>query len=123
VLFWVAGFDILYACQDADFDRQAGLHSVPSRLGIRASLRIAAVCHLVMLGLLVALGVASADLGTIYFVGLAAVAVLLVYEHALVRPDDLTRVNQAFFQVNGVISMGLLMLVIVQLAVNSWSRG
>jgi 4-hydroxybenzoate polyprenyltransferase len=117
VLFWVSGFDILYACQDADFDATAGLHSVPARFGVPASLRLAAACHAVMLGLLVALGFASPHLGAIYFVGLAVIGGLLVYEHRLVRPDDLTRVNRAFFHVNGVISFGLLALVLVQLAV------
>jgi 4-hydroxybenzoate polyprenyltransferase len=117
VLFWVAGFDILYACQDVDFDRKARLHSVPAALGVPASLRVAMVCHFVMLGLLVALYFAARpDLGVIYLVGIAAVAVLLVYEHWLVRPDDLSRVNQAFFQVNGVISVGLFVVVLVQLA-------
>ena len=116
VLFWVAGFDILYACQDAAFDRDHGLHSVPARFGVGASLRVAAGCHAVMFGLLVALGFASPHLGTIYRAGLAAVGALLVYEHALVRPHDLARVNRAFFAVNGVISVGLLALVLVQLA-------
>ncbi len=117
VMGWVTGFDILYACQDADFDRAEGLHSVPARLGVRRSLRVAAGCHAAMFALLVALGFASPHLGAVYFAGLAAVGVLLVYEHALVRPDDLTRVNRAFFHVNGVISVGLLLLVLVQLAV------
>jgi 4-hydroxybenzoate polyprenyltransferase len=117
VLFWVSGFDILYACQDADFDRDAGLHSVPARFGVGNSLRIAAGCHAVMVGLLVGLGFASSHLGAVYFAGLVAVAALLVYEHRIVRPDDLSRVNRAFFQVNGVISVGLLVLVLVQLAV------
>lgn len=118
VLFWVAGFDVLYACQDVDFDRQARLHSVPAALGVRASLRVALLCHLVMLGLLVVLWrVASPDLGAVYLAGVALVAALLVYEHWLVRPDDLTRVNQAFFQVNGIISVGLFAVVLLQLAV------
>lgn len=117
VLFWVSGFDILYACQDADFDRRAGLHSVPARFGVPVSLRIAAACHAVMFGLLVGLGFASPHLGAVYFAGLAAIGALLVYEHRLVRPDDLTRVNRAFFHVNGVISVGLFALVLVQLAV------
>jgi 4-hydroxybenzoate polyprenyltransferase len=118
VLFWVAGFDILYACQDVDFDRQARLNSVPARLGIRASLRLALVCHLVMLVLLALLfRVAAPNLGAIYLAGVGAVALLLVYEHWLVRPDDLSRVNQAFFQVNGVVSFGLFVIVVVQLAV------
>lgn len=117
VLTWVTGFDILYACQDAAFDRAAGLHSLPARLGVRRSLRVAAGCHAVMFGLLVGLGVASPPLGAVYFAGLAAVGGLLVAEHRLVRPDDLTRVNAAFFQVNGVISVGLLAVVLAQLAV------
>src|SRR5262245_1870491 len=117
VACWVAGFDILYACQDADFDRGEGLHSVPARFGVRASLRIAAACHAVMFALLVGLSFTSPHLKTVYLIGLAAVGALLVYEHSLVRADDLTRVNRAFFHVNGVISVGLLVLVLVQLAV------
>jgi 4-hydroxybenzoate polyprenyltransferase len=116
VLFWVAGFDIIYACQDVDYDRRARLASIPARLGVRASLRLALVCHAVMVGLLVALFWAAApDLGVVYLVGVAAVAILLAYEHWLVRPDDLTRVNQAFFRVNAVISVGLLLVVLLQL--------
>ena len=115
VLFWVTGFDIFYACQDVDFDRKVRLRSIPATLGIRASLWVALACHLVMLGLLVALYWA-ANLGIIYLCGVAAVALLLIYEHALVRPDDLSRVNQAFFHVNGIISVGLFVVVVVQLA-------
>jgi 4-hydroxybenzoate polyprenyltransferase len=119
VLFWVAGFDILYACQDVDFDRKARLRSVPAALGVRASLRVALACHLVMLALLVALYLVATPLGLIYLMGVAGVAVLLGVEHSLVRPDDLSRVNQAFFQVNGVISVGLFVVVLVQLAVGA----
>jgi 4-hydroxybenzoate polyprenyltransferase len=107
VLLWVAGFDIIYACQDVEFDRQARLHSVPARIGAAGALRLAAVCHLGMILLLAALPFAYPQLGWIYGVGIAAVAVLLAYEHYLVRPDDLARVNVAFFQVNAVISVGL----------------
>jgi 4-hydroxybenzoate polyprenyltransferase len=118
VLFWVAGFDTLYACQDVDFDRRAKLASIPARLGVPVSLRLALACHVVMLALLVALYWAAAPhLGWIYLGGIAGVALLLAYEHWLVRPDDLTRVNQAFFQVNGIISLGLLLVMIVQLAI------
>ena len=117
VAFWVAGFDILYACQDAAFDQDAGLHSVPARFGVPTSLRIAAACHAIMFGLLAGLYFASPHLGAVFLAGLAAVGVLLVYEHRLVRADDLTRVNRAFFHVNGVISLGLLAVVLVQLAV------
>lgn len=115
VLAWVAGFDILYACQDADFDRAAKLYSVPAAIGVANALRVAAVCHFVMVGLLIALyAVASPPLGMIYLIGVAAVAGLLAYEHAIVRPDDLSRVNEAFFHVNGVISVGLFLLILLQ---------
>jgi 4-hydroxybenzoate polyprenyltransferase len=109
VLAWVAGFDIIYACQDVEFDRQSRLKSVPASLGVVGALRLAAVCHLVTLVLLALLPwlCPQVQLGWIYGLGIAAVALLLVYEHALVRPDDLTRVNAAFFNVNVVISVGL----------------
>lgn len=110
VLLWVAGFDIIYACQDYQHDVQAGLHSVPAKLGVAGSLRLAALCHLGMIVLLALLPVVYAPLGWLYGSGILAVAVLLIYEHALVRPDDLTRVNQAFFHVNAVVSIGLLLI-------------
>jgi len=108
VLVWVAGFDILYACQDVQFDRQMGLHSVPVRLGVPGALRLAATCHGVTVLLLALLPLVYPPLGWIYGVGVAGVAGLLVYEHALIRPDDLERVNVAFFHVNAIISLGLL---------------
>jgi 4-hydroxybenzoate polyprenyltransferase len=124
VLFWVAGFDILYACQDVEFDRRAGLASVPARLGVRNSLRVALACHVVMVALLVGLYWVAAPLhGAVYALGVAAVAVLVAYEHWLVRPDDLSRVNQAFFHVNGVISIGMFVVVLAQLALGAWSAG
>jgi 4-hydroxybenzoate polyprenyltransferase len=115
VLLWVAGFDIIYACQDVDFDRAAGLHSVPARWGVAWALRIAAACHLAMVALLLALVWAFPPLGWIYGVGVAAVASLLVYEHWIVRPDDLDRVNVAFFQVNAVVSIGLFVVASLDL--------
>ena len=115
VLFWVAGFDILYACQDADFDRAAGLHSIPARLGIRRSLCVAAMCHAVMFALLFVLPEVCPTLSGFYTWGLIPIGLLLVYEHALVKPDDLARVNRAFFQVNGIIGFGLLALVLLNL--------
>jgi 4-hydroxybenzoate polyprenyltransferase len=117
VAFWVAGFDILYAGQDAEFDRAEGLHSIPARFGIPTSLRIAAACHAMMFALLVAVWFSSPHLAAVFLCGLAAVGALLMYEHRLVRADDLSRVNRAFFHVNGVISVGLFLLVLVQLAV------
>jgi 4-hydroxybenzoate polyprenyltransferase len=116
VLFWVSGFDIIYACQDVDFDRTVGLQSVPKNFGVRRALWIAAACHGLMIVPLVGLGLVY-PLGPIYFVGVAAVAALLIYEHALVRPDNLTRVNLAFFQVNVVISIGLLVVAVVDMLV------
>jgi 4-hydroxybenzoate polyprenyltransferase len=116
VLLWVSGFDIIYACQDVEFDRSVSLRSIPKTFGVRRALWIAAACHALMIVPLVGLGVVY-PLGPIYFVGVVAVAVLLIYEHAIVRPDDLTRVNIAFFQVNVVISMGLLVVAVVDLLV------
>jgi len=109
VFLWVAGFDIIYACQDADFDVQARLHSVPSKFGVPTALRIAAVCHFAMVAVLASLPWAfpQLHLGWIYGAGVAAVAALLAYEHTLVRPDDLARVNTAFFHVNSIVSFGL----------------
>jgi 4-hydroxybenzoate polyprenyltransferase len=117
VLAWVAGFDILYACQDVDFDRRSGLHSVPAWLGVQRSLWLALACHVAMIGLLVLLWWA-ASLGIVFLIGVGAVAALLAYEHWLVRPDDLTRVNTAFFHVNAIISVGLLLIVIADLIVS-----
>src|SRR5271157_5909050 len=114
VLCWVSGFDIIYACQDVEFDNQAGLKSVPSWLGVPAALRLAALCHAFMILSLAGLEL-TYPLGKIFFVGIAAVAVLLFYEHALVRPDDLTRVNLAFFHVNVIISMGLFLFGLADL--------
>ncbi len=110
VLLWVAGFDIIYACQDYEVDRRERLHSVPSRLGVPRALKLAALCHAAMIVLLLALPLVFPLLGGLYWTGIVAVAILLIYEHRLVRPDDLTRVNEAFFHVNAVISVGLLLL-------------
>jgi 4-hydroxybenzoate polyprenyltransferase len=107
VLTWVAGFDVIYACQDFESDRRAKLHSVPVRLGVAGALRLAAACHLVTIAFLACLPLVYPPLGGLYWAGIAAVALLLVYEHSLVRPDDLSRVNLAFFRVNAVISLGL----------------
>jgi len=115
VLFWVAGFDIIYSCQDVAFDQSFRLLSVPARWGVLRALRMAALCHLATIVLLFALPWVFPPLGWLYVAGVLAVAALLVYEHALVRPDDLTRVNQAFFHVNAVISIGLLTVGAVDL--------
>jgi 4-hydroxybenzoate polyprenyltransferase len=110
VLSWVAGFDMIYACQDYDSDLKAGLHSVPVRLGIAGALRLAAACHLGTVALLACLPLVYPPFDWIFWAGVAAVAGLLVYEHLLVRPDDLSRVNAAFFNVNAIISIGLFLI-------------
>jgi 4-hydroxybenzoate polyprenyltransferase len=104
VTFWVAGFDILYACQDFDFDRHAGLHSIPRHLGIHHALWVARTFHLIMFLLLIAL-LPTFALGKLAIAGVAAVLLLLLYEHSLVKPDNLSRLNAAFFTMNGVISV------------------
>jgi len=121
VLLWVTGFDIIYACQDVEFDTQARLHSVPVKLGVSGALRLAAVCHGLMIVVLATLPLAAwwggpaVPLGALYGIGVAAVAALLVYEHWVVRPTDLTRVNVAFFQVNAVVSIGLFVVATIDL--------
>lgn len=118
ILFWVGGFDIIYACQDAEVDRSQGLHSIPAKFGIPAALRIAFGSHLLTIACLLALW-RVADLGTVFLIGTICVALLLLYEHRLVRPDDLARVNVAFFHVNAVISIGLLILGVLDICVSS----
>jgi 4-hydroxybenzoate polyprenyltransferase len=110
VLTWVAGFDIIYACQDYENDKQARLHSVPVALGIPNALRLAAGCHLVTIVLFACLPFVYPLFGWVFWGGVVAVAVLLAYEHLLVRPDDLSRVNASFFNVNAVISIGLFLV-------------
>lgn len=104
VMLWVAGFDIIYACQDIAFDRTVDLHSIPKKFGVTAALYASAALHVLMLGLLVIVAEMS-GLGWIALAGLAAVAALLAYEHLLVKPTDLSRVNAAFFTINGYISV------------------
>jgi 4-hydroxybenzoate polyprenyltransferase len=104
VTFWVAGFDVLYACQDFDFDRDSGLHSIPRYLGISRALWVARAFHIIMLLLLVAVLVAF-GMGKLAIAGVALVAVLLAYEHSLVSGGDLRKLNAAFFTMNGVISV------------------
>lgn len=106
VLCWVAGFDLIYACQDASFDRASGLHSIPARFGIASSLALSRALHVATVALL-ALVWWRAELGWIYLAAIALAAVLLVYEQSLVRADDLSRVNLAFFTVNGWVGVGL----------------
>ena len=114
VLFWVAGFDVLYACQDMAHDREAGLNSIPGTWGIRAAFWVARVMHLIMLCLLCWLLKLFA-LNAIAWVGVAAVSILLLYEHLIISPTDLRRLNAAFFTLNGIISVLFFLFVAASL--------
>jgi 4-hydroxybenzoate polyprenyltransferase len=113
VLFWTAGFDIIYACQDRDFDERAGLYSIPKSLGVARALLTSRAFHVATVGLLVAVGYVG-ELGWIYALGVLCVVGLLAYEHSLVRPDDLSRVNLAFFTLNGLVSLVFMTAVVLQ---------
>ena len=118
VTLWVGGFDVLYACQDFEHDRAAGLHSLPQAIGIPAAFWAARVMHLAMLALLLWFGTLF-QFHTLGWVGIAAVALLLFYEHSLVSPSDLRRLNAAFFTMNGVIAMVFLAFVAADLYLRS----
>jgi 4-hydroxybenzoate polyprenyltransferase len=112
VVFWLIGFDILYSCMDMEFDRASSLNSIPQKFGVKTALRIACISHSLMVVLLFALLQSVNELGFLYSAGVFIVAGLLVYEHSLVSPNDLSEINMAFFNVNGVISMGLMVFVV-----------
>jgi 4-hydroxybenzoate polyprenyltransferase len=107
VLLWTAGFDIIYACQDFDFDRRSGLHSIPARVGIRGGLWISSVLHVVMVAVLIGVTLLT-NFGVLYLIGVGIVAIILTYEHAIVTPNDFSRVNLAFFTLNGMVSLVLM---------------
>ncbi len=107
VVCWTGGFDVIYATADYEHDRAHGVHSLPSRLGIGRALVASRVTHVVSVGFLVALGLVSTDLGTLWYAAVAVTAGLMVVQHKMVRPDDLSRVNVAFFTMNGLISVVL----------------
>jgi 4-hydroxybenzoate polyprenyltransferase len=113
VTTWIGGFDILYALSDREFDRSAGIFSIPARFGVLAALVISALLHLGTLLALVAVGT-SADLGMIYFLGVAIVFAIFIYEHAIVRPTDLSRLNVAFFNLNGYVSLVYLLATLAE---------
>lgn len=115
IVFWVTGFDVIYACQDIEADRRLGLYSLPARLGMDRAMWLARICHGLMLASLVGFGQVTPELNLFYWLGVAAVCGLLVYEHWLVRGRDLTRINLAFLHVNGVISVGLFVLTLADL--------
>jgi len=104
VAFWVGGFDLIYACQDIDFDRRAGIHSIPQRFGVGAALYGSIVCHMAMVALLAEV-IRLEHLGWFAIAGVVLMSALLAYEHWIVRPSDLSRLNAAFFNVNGYISL------------------
>lgn len=116
VVLWTAGFDIIYACQDLEHDIKSGLYSIPKKLGIKGALILSAVLHLFMVGVLLAVS-RYTELGMMYMIGVGIVAVLLIYEHALVRPKDLSKINTAFFTVNGIISVGLMGITLLDIFV------
>jgi len=110
---WVAGFDILYALQDYEFDKRHGVKSLPVKLGIEGAIRVARMLHLLTFIFLLLVGVLHPKMGVIYFVGLLLLAVFLYYEHRLVKPDDLSKVNKAFFTVNGWVSVLYFLIVLL----------
>lgn len=116
VVLWTAGFDIIYACQDLEHDIKSGLYSIPKKLGIKRALILSAVLHLFMVGVLLTVS-RYTDLGIIYRVGVCIVAALLIYEHSLVKPKDLSKINTAFFTVNGIVSVGLMGITLLDIFV------
>ncbi|HLM67045.1 MAG TPA: UbiA-like polyprenyltransferase [Longimicrobium sp.] len=114
VLCWVAGFDILYSLQDMEFDRAEGLHSVPAALGARGALAVSRTLHVLSTVLFVALGFLVPGLGAVYFAAAAVIGVMLVYEQSLVRADDFSRIDAAFFNVNGAISVVFFLMVLAE---------
>jgi 4-hydroxybenzoate polyprenyltransferase len=118
---WIGGFDLIYSCQDAEIDRRIGSRSFPARFGIPAALRASASVHAVTLAAFAWFG-AAAGLGWLWWVGVALTGVVLVYEHAIVRADDLSRVNRAFFTANGVIGIGLFAFALADLLVHGLGR-
>jgi 4-hydroxybenzoate polyprenyltransferase len=104
VATWIGGFDVLYALSDRELDRSLGVHSIPVRFGVPAALAISAAAHCVTALALVAAG-RAAGLGTIYFAGVAAVVLILIYEHGIIRPSDLSRLDVAFFNLNGYVAL------------------
>ncbi len=114
VIFWLAGLDIIYSCQDIEFDKSHGLFSFPARLGIAKALKLSALFHTIMILLLFSL-IFLGNLGLFFIIGVVLIAGLLLYEHSIVQPDDLSRGNVAFFNVNGIISIGLMLMTIVDI--------
>jgi 4-hydroxybenzoate polyprenyltransferase len=115
VLFWLAGFDIIYSLQDREFDRQQGLQSIPARFGVAGALRFSAFFHFCTITFLALVGLA-AEAGIVYWLGFVAVAAILFWEHRIVTPKDLSRINRAFFDFNAYVSIGYLLAIITDIA-------
>jgi 4-hydroxybenzoate polyprenyltransferase len=118
VLFWLAGFDIIYSLQDRDFDRDHGLYSIPVRFGVARALQISSVCHLCTIVFLALVGI-SAHMKIIYWLGLSAVLAVLVWEHRIVSPTDLSRVNRAFFDLNAYVSIAYFFATVADVVLGS----
>jgi 4-hydroxybenzoate polyprenyltransferase len=118
---WIGGFDLIYACQDAEVDREIGVRSVPARFGVRFALVASTCTHIVTFGLFVIFGV-LVQLGWLWWIGLLVTAAAFAYEHAIVRVDDLSRVNRAFFTANGFVGIALFVFALADLLVNGGLR-
>ena len=121
VATWIAGFDILYALDDRDFDRKAGIHSIPARFGVPAALALSAVLHAASVAALLIAG-HSAGLGWIYLTGMAVVIAMLAWEHAILRPSDLSRLNVAFFNLNGYVSVIYFAATLADVLLRQWAQ-
>ncbi|MGC9984089.1 MAG: UbiA-like polyprenyltransferase [Polyangia bacterium] len=121
VATWIAGFDVLYALDDRDFDRKAGIHSIPARFGVLAALVTSAVLHTASVAALLAVG-QTAGLGWIYLAGMAVVVAMLIWEHAILRPSDLSRLNVAFFNLNGYVSVIYFAATLADVIVTQWAQ-
>jgi 4-hydroxybenzoate polyprenyltransferase len=115
VFTWTAGFDIIYACQDYESDRATGVFSVPAKIGIGSALWVARCTHLFSIAFLILLGLTTSAFGVLYFIGVGCAILLLIIEHSLVHPDDLSKVNLAFFTINGIISVAVCTLGIIDI--------
>jgi 4-hydroxybenzoate polyprenyltransferase len=118
---WIGGFDLIYATQDAEVDREIGVHSVPARYGVRFALRASTVAHVVTFALFVWYGI-LVGLGLPWWIGLALTAIAFAYEHAIVKPDDLSRVNRAFFTANGFVGIALFVFALIDLVARGGLR-
>lgn len=117
VTLWIGGFDIIYACQDVQFDRQNGLQSIPARFGIPFALRLSSICHFLTVLLLLGLGL-FLGYSWLYWIGMTIIVALLIWEHLLVKPDDLSNINIAFFNINGYISITLFLSILGSIYLN-----